>query len=291
LTHSTEPSESWLRECLDWVSRDEATHNLMIALMDCALREPDFRRRLYLSTVHRQDEIAAVALRTGDYPKMSISASRHTGAVEELAARAFEHMPHLPCVLGPGQEARRFADAWATKTNVEPVLGLSQRIYQLNRVVAPAPVAGALRQADYPEMELLTKWASGFNEDAHQPNQSREEVETAVRYHLDHGTAFVWEDQEPVSLLTASGPAGRVARISLVYTPPELRRRGYASAIVAAASQLMLDRGHVLCCLYTDRSNPTSNHIYQEVGYTPVCEVEEYWLQGVRRQSLRGEVG
>lgn len=48
---------------------------------------------------------------------------------------------------------------------------------------------------------------------------------------------------------------------------------------MAAISGLMLDRGHPLCCLYTDRSNQTSNHIYQEVGYVPVCEVEEYWLR------------
>lgn len=67
-----------------------------------------------------------------------------------------------------------------------------------------------------------------------------------------------------------------IAAVNLVYTPPELRRRGYASACVAALSQLLLDAGWKFCCLFTDMSNPTSNHIYQQIGYTPVCDFNEY---------------
>ena len=130
-----EPSKPWVRECLDWACRDQATHNLMVALMDRALREPDFMGRLYLGAVRRRGEIAALALRTGDYPKMSISASPYADAVEELAAKVNEQMPDLPCVLGPKDEARQFANAWALTSKVPPVLGLSQRIYRLTRVV------------------------------------------------------------------------------------------------------------------------------------------------------------
>src|SRR3981081_4153780 len=96
-----EPSKHLVRECLDWACQDQATHNLMVALMDRALREPDFMGSLYLSAVRRRGEIPALALRTGDYPKMSISASPYADAIEELAAKANEQMPDLPCVLGP----------------------------------------------------------------------------------------------------------------------------------------------------------------------------------------------
>ena len=68
----------------------------------------------------------------------------------------------------------------------------------------------------------------------------------------------------------------RGVRVNMVYTPPELRRRGYASACVAALSQRMLDSGKKFCFLYTDLSNPTSNKIYQEIGYRPVFDVDEY---------------
>jgi predicted GNAT family acetyltransferase len=90
---------------------------------------------------------------------------------------------------------------------------------------------------------------------------------------LAAGRALVWEDRGPVSYAGSSTPAGGVVRIGPVYTPPAHRGRGYASALVAAISQLSLDRGAAACCLYTDLANPTSNRIYLAVGYRPLCDV------------------
>jgi hypothetical protein len=61
-----------------------------------------------------------------------------------------------------------------------------------------------------------------------------------------------------------------------VYTPPERRGRGYATACVAALSQTILDEGWAFCTLFTDLANPTSNSIYQKIGYHPVCDFAEY---------------
>ena len=61
--------------------------------------------------------------------------------------------------------------------------------------------------------------------------------------------------------------------VSLVYTPPAQRNRGYASAAVAALSQQLLDAGWEFCSLFTDLANPTSNSIYQKVGYRPIADV------------------
>lgn len=66
------------------------------------------------------------------------------------------------------------------------------------------------------------------------------------------------------------------ARIGYVYTPPEWRGRGYASACVAGLSQRVLDSGRRFCFLYTDLSNPTSNALYQRIGYEHVCNVIDY---------------
>jgi predicted GNAT family acetyltransferase len=70
---------------------------------------------------------------------------------------------------------------------------------------------------------------------------------------------------------TASGIA-----INGVFTPAEHRCRGYASALVAAVSQMSLDSGKKFCTLYTDLDNPTSNSIYQKIGYKPVGDSTVY---------------
>jgi uncharacterized protein len=86
----------------------------------------------------------------------------------------------------------------------------------------------------------------------------------------------LWEDGDVVSLAGTGGRTPNGIRIGPVYTPPDARRRGYASALVAAVSQAELDAGRRFCFLFTDLHNPTSNHIYQAIGYTPVRDVEAY---------------
>jgi predicted GNAT family acetyltransferase len=91
------------------------------------------------------------------------------------------------------------------------------------------------------------------------------------------GTAYLWENEAgtPVAMASASGPTPHGIRIGGVYTPPELRGRGYASSAVAALSARLLDEGRRLCFLFTDASNPTSNSIYRRIGYEQVAEVVE----------------
>ena len=60
-----------------------------------------------------------------------------------------------------------------------------------------------------------------------------------------------------------------------VYTPPEHRGTGYGSAVTAAVSQHALDAGARDVILFTDLANPTSNSIYQKIGYRPVYDSTE----------------
>jgi len=103
-----------------------------------------------------------------------------------------------------------------------------------------------------------------------------DEAETATGIDLSlagRGRRFyLWDDGQPVAMSGAGGQTPHGVRIGPVYTPPEHRRRGYASALVAAISQAQLDAGRTFCFLYTDLANPTSNHIYQAIGYESVTD-------------------
>jgi predicted GNAT family acetyltransferase len=88
---------------------------------------------------------------------------------------------------------------------------------------------------------------------------------------------YVWEDRgKVVSVAGAGGRTPNGIRIGPVYTPPEQRGRGYATAVTAAASQDQLDRGRRFVTLFTDLANPTSNRIYRAIGYEPVCDMDMY---------------
>ncbi len=97
------------------------------------------------------------------------------------------------------------------------------------------------------------------------------------RFGIESAGFWLWEDGgQPVSLAGFSGPTPTGIRIGPVYTPPELRRRGYATTLVADLSAWLLERGHRACFLYTDLANPTSNRIYVEIGYERVCDAMEF---------------
>jgi len=90
-------------------------------------------------------------------------------------------------------------------------------------------------------------------------------------------TAWLWVDGgRPVSLTCVGGVTPHGIRIGPVYTPPDLRGKGYASSLVAGVSQMQLDAGRAYVFLFTDLANPTSNRIYQALGYEPVNDVDEY---------------
>ncbi len=103
-----------------------------------------------------------------------------------------------------------------------------------------------------------------------------EECKKTAAYKLADGDIFIWGAGEPVSMACKTRPTKRGISVGMVYTPPELRRRGFATACVGELSRLLLREGWAYCTLYADLANPVSNGIYQKIGYRPIGDFEEY---------------
>src|SRR5262249_2708804 len=130
------------------------------------------------------------------------------------------------------------------------------------------------------DRDLLIKWLIDFEEEAlglRVHDRTEKQVDNRLTGDPQLMGWRIWCDEgKPVSLVGYGGRTENGIRVGPVYTPPELRGHGYASACVAATSQELLDKGRKFCFLFTDLSNPTSNHIYQSIGYEPVSDVDEY---------------
>lgn len=136
-----------------------------------------------------------------------------------------------------------------------------------------------MRTADHGDRDLLTRWLAAFNTEA--LGQSVDVVgmgQFADRWIARQGrTMYLWVvDGRAVSMVGVSGETPNGIRVAPVYTSPELRGRGYASALTAATTQRQLDDGKRYCFLFTDLANPTSNHIYQVIGYEAVSDAADY---------------
>lgn len=108
------------------------------------------------------------------------------------------------------------------------------------------------------------------------PNEPMPDVQKTTRERIERQELFLWEDARAVSLAGVRRPTIRGSTVSMVYTSPEYRGWGYASACIASLSQRLLDSGFTYCTSFTDADNPVSNHVYKKIGYRPLCEYTKW---------------
>jgi predicted GNAT family acetyltransferase len=257
----------------------EAEHNLILGIVGTLRDHPGlYPEPPYLAVVRDGDRVVAAATRTPPL-ELVLSESDVPGAIDRLVEDVASRDPALVGVNGPRQVAASFAEGWTLATGRSARRAVEERIYRLERVVPPIGVRGSRRLAEPGDVNLLEAWWVAFHREAlpEVPTLSEPRA-TAERWTRRVGrTAHLWVvDGRPVSLVATDSPTPNGIRIGPVYTPPDQRRRGYASALTAAASQAELDAGRRFCFLFTDLANPTSNHIYQAIGYEPVIDIDVY---------------
>ena len=198
-------------------------------------------------------------------------------ALELIAEDAREVFGNLPGVVGPKEPVARFARLWH-----EPAeLGIRQRVYCASQARPPEGVSGSMRSYEDGDRELVIGWMDAFVEEAlpeAPPDDSAHWLERKLS-DADAGIELWIDEGSPVSFAGYGGLTPNGIRVGPVYTPPELRRRGYASALTAELTRMLLERGRTFCFLFTDLANPTSNSIYQRIGYEPVSDADQ-WVFG-----------
>lgn len=266
----------------------EAENGLMIGILHNMLRVPDSYTNPYFALVFDNDAPVLACVMTLPYePTLSYGTPDAvlSTAIDTLIADMHTIYPALPGVVAPKQTADTFAAAWNAKTRQPTRLFMHERLYRLDRVNPIRPVSGVMRQATEQDRLFLLDWLYDFEHEAFgSVKGGREIVEKRLDMALQWGFRryYLWEDAgKAVSLSGAAGDTPNGIRLGPVYTPPELRGRGYASACVAALTQLLLDEGRTFVTLFTDLANPTSNHIYQVIGYHPLLDVEMYRFDAV----------
>jgi RimJ/RimL family protein N-acetyltransferase len=245
--------------------RDPVAHTIELTLLAAG----GFPDDSFLMTVWDDGAAVGAALQTPPYP-LACNGIPHA-AIDSVAADLAGAQPDLVAVRGSRNTAVAFADAWHAITGRETTIGTEERLYRLGTLKAPAGVAGAPRDANSDDRDLLVEWVQRFFDDAFGQLQN-DGGEAFVHNSNRVGHRFVlWEvDGAPVSMAMLRVPAAGVSRIGPVFTPRDKRGHGYGSAVTAAAAQLAHRSGTPDVVLFADLANPTSNAIYQRIGFEAV---------------------
>jgi RimJ/RimL family protein N-acetyltransferase len=212
--------------------------------------------------------VAGAFMHAPGHPVVLTAMSRD--AASALAAGLVAAGRRVPGVNAEPQAAEAFAAAWRRRTGKSAAVHLRTRLFRLGTLSPPDPAPrGTARVAGPRDRDLLIEWSAAFTAEIGDP--PGQDHAAAVDDKLSHGGFMIWAVAgAPASIAAVTRVVTRTARVSSVYTPPALRGHGYAGAATAAATQAALDDGAAEVVLYTDLANPTSNALYQRLGYRPV---------------------
>jgi len=269
----------------------EATHCLMLGLLSTLPHGPmPADETPYMALVEDQGAVVLVAMRTPPFNViLSLIAPEYAAdPAEALTLIAgdlwLRYGDSLSGVHASAPLSRLCAEPWQQQTGMAARLAMRERIYELKTIIPVAGVPGSYRRPTEADRDLLVRWLEAFAAEALGPIERLDAVDWVDRYFASSSRGgYLWEnDGVAVSFAAYGNPTARGIRIGPVYTPPEHRGQGYASACVAILSQHLLENGRTFCYLFTDLGNPTSNHIYQTVGYNPVSDVDIYEFETER---------
>lgn len=264
----------------DYLVAREAEHNLLFGICTAIRTTPELFADdpPRFAVVTDDARVVLASLRTPPHNQV-LSLADDPAAIDALAD-SLAGEP-LPGVLAPSDAVTRFVDRWRALTGQSSRLEIAERIFRLERVRPPSrPAAGSWRLAGAQDREVIVAWLTAFSSEA-LPEQTPvpDPYATADRWIAGvYRQLYLWEDRDRVvSMVGVGGETPNGIRVGPVYTPPEHRDHGYATSLTAAASADQLARGRRFCFLFTDLSNPTSNRIYQAIGYEPVSDVD--WVR------------
>ena len=257
---------------------NEVENNLILGVSLHIKSNPEKYQEKYLAVISQGNDIRAISICTPPFKLLFWGKAEQCKNEMELLIDDILHSKlEMSGALCLSHHALQLVEIWQDKTGQPFRTGMSERIYKLDKVTFPRTQFGGMRLGTQEDLELICKWMQEFHIEA-VPDDPMTDFRDFAKKKIDNEDIVIWEDGEPVSLASKARPTINGISINLVYTPMQFRQKGYATALVAHLCQKLLNEGWKFCTLFTDLSNPTSNSIYQKVGFRPICDFQEYYF-------------
>ncbi|MDY0409546.1 GNAT family N-acetyltransferase [Virgibacillus soli] len=249
----------------------EACNNLLLGLVERMKSQPMIEG-VYLGLVENDGKVIYCLMQTpgnnwilpdvNHVPPIVLKCIVHT---------LIEQEKEIPGVIGPTTATVHFVQEYHRLKEKEILHEhMKQRIYQLHDVKLLPEGPGELVVATMKYHDLISDWLVQFGKQINESMTEEQAKEMATRF-IEQKSSYLWMvNQVPVSMVNKARATRHGATVNAVFTPDKFKRKGYATNAVSALSLRLLQEGYRFCALYTDDANPTSNGIYQKIGYEQV---------------------
>ncbi|WP_242235432.1 GNAT family N-acetyltransferase [Bacillus cereus group sp. BfR-BA-01316] len=254
------------KDVISFLEKNEQENNLLLGVLQ-VVQEPKF-----MGVMKQGEEVVTVFLKTEEKQIIVATSEISEDAIVELAKQLTRIYPDIPGLIGNKKIVQKLAEEIAILEHKKTTVVMEQGIYVLKQVKKKWDREGILREINRDELPLIEKWVYQFCEDVKLPTTKEKAKQTAHTLITTNRLFGLEVDGKLVSVAAKTRPTTNNITVNFVYTPKEERKKGYASNCVAALSQRMLNEGYKTTTLYTDLANPTSNKIYQKIGYEQIME-------------------
>lgn len=222
--------------------------------------------------------IILVAVRTSPFPMVMYETDniRNNEAVAFFARSLVEHNIDVDFIMTEKELAKSFCEHYSKLTGKKYYNNDNLVLYVLEKLNNLTPEAGIFRQANSDDMFYLPYWYADFTPACNIGEYNLTSGIEGAGKAVENGTAYVWVDKYPVSLAASVRRTTDCVFIGQVYTPPNLRGKGYSTACIWNLSNKLFNDGFKYCALYADCANPFSNKVYQKIGYKEVFWYDQY---------------
>ena len=192
------------------------------------------------------------------------------------AEKIYEIAPDLEGVNTEKDISMLFANEFCKIAGKTPKVRFEMRILVLEKLKE-----GTLRddvtfrKAEIKDKPILKEYRRIFSEEALHETLTEEDLDKKFEKHFEMGSYVLEKDGKIVATAVSNRHLSKGKSIGNVFTPKEERGNGYAYNIVYRLSKAFLDSGLEYCVLFTDDSNPISNHVYEKIGYERRADTTE----------------
>lgn len=269
-------AKDFLAIAREYLAPNEAEYNLILGFSEHQAKNQSLPDNNQYFGLYQEKVLIGVSVLN---PLNLIVTAMPKSALEYLAAQLFEKKQTIKGVVGPDEASENFALAWTQVSLAIQRKGMFQLIYKLTTLNEIKSPEGHFQLADESHLQLVAGWWKSFFDQAVPQDQvTAEQSLLGAQRVIKTKSLYLWFDEknQPVSMCGVVRRTQNGVVIALVYTPTEFRKKGYASALTFEASREQLKSGYQFCALYTDRDNPTSNKIYQDIGYHQIATSKQY---------------
>jgi predicted GNAT family acetyltransferase len=270
--------------CFPFLLRNEAENNLLFGILNnlkINLQTYSEKHGPTLISITENGVLKLVSIRTPPFNQV-ISYTENLATIPFLVEELSNKTPEIPGILGFKEGVLKFGQLWTKEHNKALHLDMHERVYQLEEVNPVALGSHEFGPVTKVDKQLILDWTKAFIQEAIPTNSPPEETTMQKRIDqvIERRMVYVLKvNDEVVSMAKKAGITPNGQTINAVYTPPNQRKKGYGTEVVAKLSQTILDEGKKYCFLFTDLANPTSNRIYQRIGYKPTIDIDVYLFQ------------